>query len=221
MATCAAEGQAVGTAAALCLAGGITPRQLHQDKERLHELQQTLLRDDQTIKNRVNADPRDVARKAKVTASAEAEPGGAGKVLDGHVRNYPRKEGPEIHQWSARMGPEGAWVELSWDQPQRIRHIQITFDTGFHRRLMLMASEMVTRRRGMVRGPQPETVRDYTISYRRRGGGELVELVSVKGNAQRLNRHDFVPVEAQSVRIHVAATNGDDLARIFEIRCYA
>jgi hypothetical protein len=241
MATCSAQGQAVGTAAAMCLAGGITPRQLYQDKKRLHELQQTLLRDDQTIKNRINADPLDVARKAKVTASAEAEPGGAQRLLDGHVRNYhtrqdrkefdsgsqspiasyPRQEGSERHQWSAPMGPDGAWIELSWDQPQRIRHIQLTFDTAFHRMVKLMASPTSTRRGKIIRGPQPETVRDYTISYQRTGGGPLVDLVSVKGNAQRLNRHDFEPVDAHSLRIHVSATNGDALARIFEIRCYA
>ena len=162
-------------------------------------------------------------------------------VLDGHVRNYhtaqdralpagqaqppiasyPRKEGSDVHQWAAPMGPDGAWIELSWDQPQRIRHVQITFDTAFHRMVKLMASVTGTRRGQIIRGPQPETVRDYTLSYRKASGGELAPLAAVKGNAQRLNRHDFAPVDAQSVRIHVTATNGDALARIFEIRCYA
>ncbi len=221
MATCSLEGQAVGTAAAMCVRDSILPRQIYQDKERLQALQQALLRDDQTIKNRANADPKDLARKARVKASAEEQPGCALKLLDGISRNYPRKDGPEIHQWTARLGPEGAWIELSWDTPQRIAHIQLTFDTGFHRMLMLMASATVTQRRGMIRGPQPETVRDYKIFYRRAAGGELMELASVKGNARRLNRHYFVPVDVQSLRIHVTASNGDALARIFEVRCYA
>jgi hypothetical protein len=46
-------------------------------------------------------------------------------------------------------------------------------------------------------------------------------LAVVKNNYQRLNRHRFDPVEAQSVRVEVQATNGDAQARIFEIRCYA
>ena len=62
MATCAVMGQAAGTAAALCAAHDITPRQLYEDKSRLAELQQTLLRDDQTIKGLRNEDPADLAR---------------------------------------------------------------------------------------------------------------------------------------------------------------
>ncbi len=50
MATCAVIGQAMGTAAALCVRHGITPRQLATDQERVLALQQTLLRDDQTIR---------------------------------------------------------------------------------------------------------------------------------------------------------------------------
>jgi hypothetical protein len=33
--------------------------------------------------------------------------------------------------------------------------------------------------------------------------------------------HRFDAVRASSLRIHVQATNGDALARIFEVRCYA
>src|SRR5258707_6100312 len=73
MATCAVMGQAAGTAAALCIRDGITPRELYRDADRLAELQQALLRDDQTIKDLKNEDPRDLARKAKVTASGAAE----------------------------------------------------------------------------------------------------------------------------------------------------
>ena len=46
-------------------------------------------------------------------------------------------------------------------------------------------------------------------------------LATVKNNFQRLNRHRFEPAEIQSVRVEVQATNGDPMARIFEVRCYA
>jgi hypothetical protein len=219
MGTCGAEGQAVGAAAALCIAEGITPRQIWQNKERLSKLQQTLLRDDQTIKNRVNQDPRDLARQAKVAASSEERGALAENVVDGRLRDIPRKTGKEIHQWNARMGPEGAWIELAWDRPQRLRHVQVTFDTGLHRRLMLSASDSVSC--GQIRAPQPETVRDYTLLYRVPGTRQLKEIVSVKGNYERQRRHDFAPVEASAVRMHVTATNGDEFARICEVRCYA
>ena len=41
------------------------------------------------------------------------------------------------------------------------------------------------------------------------------------GNHQRLLRHKFPPTEAATLRLKVTATNGDKLARVFEVRCYA
>jgi hypothetical protein len=51
-------------------------------------------------------------------------------------------------------------------------------------------------------------------------GAERV-LATVKNNFQRLKRHRFEAAEIQAVRVEVQATNGDPMARIFEIRCYA
>ncbi|NDD65101.1 MAG: FAD-dependent oxidoreductase, partial [Acidobacteria bacterium] len=64
MGTCAVEGQAIGTAAALCVRDRLLPRGLYEDKKRLKELQQTLLRNDQSIKGLKNEDPQDLARTA-------------------------------------------------------------------------------------------------------------------------------------------------------------
>ncbi len=52
------------------------------------------------------------------------------------------------------------------------------------------------------------------------GGADWIDLAHVDGNHQRLCRHHFDPVEAIALRVIVLATNGDPLARIFEIRCY-
>jgi hypothetical protein len=216
MGTCSSIGQAAGTAAALCAKHKLTPRALGAQKNRLFELQQTLLRDDATISRRRNEDPLDLARRAHVTASAERDEAKAEFVIDGWSRDIPKKQ---MHHWAARMAPEGAWIELAWEKPQRIREIQITFDTGFQRELTLTSQDSVNA--GIVRAAQPETVRDYTVSYRKPGREERVELVSVKGNHQRLRRHRVEPVDAAAIRIHVHATQGDDFARIFEVRCYA
>jgi hypothetical protein len=218
MATCAVIGQAAGTAASMCAERGISPRQLANQPKLVSALQQTLLRDDQTIKRVRNTDPNDVARKAKVTASAEAAPALAAKVIDGANRDIPGKDGRpvEFHHWAAPG--QDAWIELTWTQPQRIGRVQITFDSGFPRELTLTASDSHTR--AIVREPQPETVRDYTVSYRD-SGGTVAQIAAVKGNHQRVNRHKFAAVEAQAIRVHVTATNGLDQARIVEIRCYA
>lgn len=219
MATCAVVGQAAGTAAALCLERNCTPRQLYQDKNALRRLQQTLLRDDQTIRGLVNEDPDDLARKARVRASAEAGEARAANVIDGHTRDYPLGEGKtEVHHWAAPLEGGEAWIELAFERPQRISEVQVTFDTGFQRMLTLSAQASVNR--GMIRGPQPETVRDYVIEGRAPGGAWR-ELVSVRGNFYRLRRHRFEPVQVEAVRLRVLATNGDPMARVFEIRCYA
>lgn len=215
MATCAVIGQAAGTVAALCAREGITPRQLAADPARLVALQQTLLRDDQTIRDARNQDEADFARQAGVTASAEEEGAEAEHVINGYVRDLP---GKLDNRWAARPGPDGAWIELTWPSPRTLRRVQITFDSGFHRELTLSASDGTTKR--MVRGPQPETVRDYELSCVD-AAGQRHSLAKVAGNHQRLCRHTFAPVEARSLRLHATATNGGDTVRVYEIRCYA
>lgn len=69
MATCAAGGQAVGTAAAVCLEQGCLPADLSSG-ERLRELQLRLQRDGQFLPGRILADPADLAAQATVDASS-------------------------------------------------------------------------------------------------------------------------------------------------------
>jgi hypothetical protein len=221
MATCAVEGQAVGTAAAQSVASGILPRALARDLKQVQQLQQTLLRDDQTIKGRANQDPSDLARSASVSASAEDGAAKARLVIDGIVRNIPDENGDpiELHQWAAPVEEaKPAWIELAWESPQRLRRVQITFDSGFKRQLTLSAQEI--QNVNLVRAPQPETVKNYSLTART-ADGETHLLASVKDNFERVHRHAFEPVNARSLRLEIDATNGDRLARVFEIRCYA
>jgi hypothetical protein len=109
-------------------------------------------------------------------------------------------------------------VELTWDQPKRLRRIQLTFDSGFQRQLTLTSSD--SHSRTVMRQPQPETVKHYVVEYTDPAGARK-QLKEVKDNHQRINRHTFDPVELKSLRVHVKATNGLESARIFEIRCYA
>jgi len=216
MATCACTGQAVGTAAALCARHGITPSVLR--KSRMGELQQELLRNDQSIRGVGNEDPLDLARSATVTASHHLPEAPPEHVIDGQVRDVP---GEWTHRWGAETldadGRAEAWIELAWDAPQRLSQVQITFDSGFHRELTLSGSDGVTAR--TIRAPQPETVRDYSLVARTLEGD--VVLAEVTGNHQRLRRHRFESLEAQAIRLIVNATNGSGEVRVFEVRCYA
>jgi hypothetical protein len=211
MATCAAVGQAAGAAAARCVRDRITPRQLAQDPGRVKQLQQALLKDDQSLRGVRNEDPEDLAlRASSVESSAEETHSPARSLTNGWVRSIPQKE---TNQWAGRMGAEGAWIELRWAEPVRISEVRVTFDTGFQRELTLTASDSINK--GIIRAAQPETVKDYALL----AGSK--ELASVTGNYQRLRVHRFDPVETDRLRLKVKATNGSDFARIFEIRCYS
>ena len=69
MATCAAGGQAVGTAAALCLEQNCQPADLSAG-ERLRELQLRLQRDGQFLPGKILSDPTDLALHATASASS-------------------------------------------------------------------------------------------------------------------------------------------------------
>jgi hypothetical protein len=213
MATCAVEGQAIGTAAAACIKHNLLPRGLYEDKTKLKALQQTLLRDDQSIKGVKNEDPLDLARQAKVTASGEDANCQAANVINGWTRIVPNYE----NQWAAPLGNDGAWIELAWDKPQKLSQVQLVFDSGFVRELTLTAND--TANATIIRAPQPETVKKYVLQYQAEDG-QWKELASVDRNHQRLRRHNFAPVAAKRIRVHVKETNGDKLAKIFEVRCY-
>ncbi len=210
MATCACIGQAVGTAAAMCVQERLAPRELARDPTRVKRLQQALLRDDQTLRGVRNEDDLDLARRAQTAASSEEPHAPASNIIDGWVRDIP---GKEIHGWQGRMGQGGAWIELRWPQPVKISEVQLTFDTGFQRELTLTSSEAAHR--GIIRAAQPETVRDYVLL-----AGDK-ELARVSGNYQRLRRHRFEAALTDRLRLLITAANGSDLARVFEIRCYA
>jgi len=214
MATCAAMGQAAGTAAALCVLGDLVPRSLVQDKDRLSNLQQTLLRDDQTIPGILNKDPADLARRARVSASGTVPGSNPANVTNGVVRDLP---GETKNIWVGPLTNGEVWIELAWPEPVRISRVQMTFDTGFQRPLTLTAQDSFNAR--MIRGPQPETVRDYELSCVD-ANGNVQELARVTGNYQRLVRHDFPAINVKSVRLRVTGTNGADTARVYEIRAY-
>ena len=72
MVTCGLQGQAVGTAAGLCKIHKTTPRGLYQSH--IAELQQQLLKDGCYLIDLPNADPKDLALGAKVTASSFSPP---------------------------------------------------------------------------------------------------------------------------------------------------
>lgn len=212
MATCACTGQAIGTAAAICTEKDVTPPVLR--KHHIRELQQRLLRDDQSIRKVTNEDPDDLAQTATVTASAHIDGADPIHILDGKVRDVP---GKWDHRWGAEMVDGGQWIELRWKTPVQIDEVQITFDSGFHRQLTLSASDSASK--NIIRGPQPETVKEYTVSVVS-AAGDRSEVVRTEGNYLRLRRHSFDTGPVQALRLEVSQTQQSKQIRVFEIRCY-
>ncbi|HNZ19677.1 MAG TPA: FAD-dependent oxidoreductase [Candidatus Hydrogenedentes bacterium] len=226
MATCAALGQGVGTAAAYAAKHNIEPADLVADPQSMTTIQQRLLRDDAYLIGAVNLDPNDRARDAKVAASSAQPNGGAAQVISGPTRSThgprgvkPERAAPGLHRWMSDPGAGlPAWIQLRWDKPVPLSELQLIFDTGMHRVLTLTQSDAYAARMEWGR-PQPETVRDYTIEAKCADGWQ--SLVDVKGNYQRRRVHKVKPSgDVSALRVTVTATNGLDHARIFEIRAY-
>lgn len=213
MKTTAVMGQAAGTAAALCARLGLSPRELRHDAARLKELQQRLLRDDQTILELRNEDPADLARRAAVTASSCVRDTKPENVISGVTWE---KSGSTAHRWMASLKEGPAWVRLEWERPVKVSEVQLTHDTGLGRVLTMSAAQSVQKK--MITGPQPETARDYAL-YGVLPDGSERKLADVVGNYQRLRRHRFDPVELKALRVEIRRSDGGE-ARLYEVRVY-
>lgn len=209
MGTGAVMGQAVGTAAALAILRGCTPRELGQ--KHIGALQQALLRDDAFLVQMPNADPNDLARKAQAKASAETAEGTAAKVIDG----YGRDEGGERHCWNAGTAP--ASVELDLGRETDVGCVEIKFDSNLSRSIAITPNKRI--RATQIPGPPPELVKDYTIEAM--VGGSWQALVRETNNYQRFRRHRFRAIKTRRIRLVATATNGHPSVRVFEIRVYA
>jgi hypothetical protein len=218
MKTCAVGGQAIGTAAALWLHATDEEPDIgaQSTPARVHELQQTLLRDDAFLPGLCNDDAVDLARGATASASSATSTSPAGKVLDGVTRDLKASFGAwaadAVHAWESATLP--ATLLLHLPSAAAVREIHVTFDTGFSRQLCLSASDSTTRT--LIRGPQPETVKHYRLLI---DGAVVAE---EENNFLRKRIHRLpAPVSGPIVALECLATHGAPRARIFEVRLYA
>ena len=210
MGTCAVGGQAAGTAAALAVKYGCTPRAVG---DHIDELQQKLLRDDCYIPGFENRDPMDLARTAVVTASGYTDGNEPQKVIDG----ISRPVGEEDHCWEEQLSPEGASIILDFGRPVSLSEIQLTFDSNLTKEIMPSMTRNVRNRQ--VKGMPHELVKDYAVRLYQ--DGKEVWSQQISENYQRVNRvHPAVNTTCDRVKITVYGTHGIDQARIYEIRAY-
>lgn len=125
--TIACMGQAVGTAAAMCVQKNIDPRELGE--KHLDAFRQRLLRDDQYIPGLRNQDERDIARSMTVTASSEK----AGEEYLPHLGN--ETEGYELDCQRATFFARGVPVHVGSVWTKLINKNDAPVDVLFHVRV--------------------------------------------------------------------------------------
>lgn len=211
MGTCAIGGQAVGTAAALCMKYDCLPRDI---QDHMDELQQTLLKDDCYIPGIRNTDERDLARTATVTATSAKEGFGPEQVINGLSRG----EGDERNIWiSEGIGVDGETLSLELKEPKEVSQVRLTFDSNFNYAIKLTLSGK--RQKQQRIGIPIELVKDYTVTLWREG--RKVAEKNVCDNVQRANIINFEKSFCDRVEVTVHATNGAEDVRIYEVRVYA
>lgn len=212
MATCAVGGQAAGTAAAMASTKGCTPAEF--GKQYIKELQQALLKDDCYIPGYRNEDEKDMARNAVVTATS-CRPGcEAEKVINGVARNVE----DALNLWrSAGISAEGEMLSLKLQESAPVSQIRLTFDPDLSEERCISVSKAFLDKEPI--GVAKELVKDYTVTALK--DGTAVWSKAIIGNYQRQNIIDLdAAVEADTISIHITATNGDEDARVFEVRVY-
>lgn len=211
MGTCAVGGQAVGTAAAMAVKYNCLPKEIGE--HHIAELQQKLLKEDCFIPGFKNQDERDLARKAKVTASSQTKEGMAENVINGISRGTEESS----NFWESEELTDGGEVlRLEFSKPESINQVRLTFDTDLSHEIMPSISKVVLGRQ--VKGMPLELVKDYKVELFK--NGKAVEQREIFDNIQRLNVLDFDGAEADEVWITALKTYGLERARIYEVRIY-
>ena len=211
MGTCAVGGQAVGTAGALCIKYDCDPRGA---QEHMRELQQMLLKDDAYIPGIWNEDPKDLARRAKVTATSARE----GCPPENVINGISRDEDGHRNLWISGKGrTEGEMLTLHLADRQPVSEVHLTFDSNFHYPIKITLSR---KRQAQQRiGVPPELIRDYTVTLWQ--GDKKAAKQTVTENVQRKNIVTFPTTECDRVTVMVHKTNGSNEAHIYEIRVYS
>ncbi len=205
MATCSLIGQAVGTAAAIAVRHGLTPRGVYE--KRLREMQSTLMDDDCYLPWHAREAP-ELTRAARMAASAgDPEP-----LRSGHDRPIGKRD----NGW---RGPLGSWVEYAWDAPRRIAEARLVFDSDLNRTFRKGDTNAAQPMRCCYRPsdrdfvPPPSLIRTFRIEARR-PDGSWQTVARVENTHQRLVRVKL-EAEAAAVRLIPEATWGAPDAHVF------
>jgi hypothetical protein len=118
-------GQAAGTAAAIAREHKTSPRGVY--KSHITELQQRLLKDGCYLLGVKNADKRDLALGAKLTASSFTR----GMEPEKAINGWNRIVAPDRNAWTPAKGAKGPhWIELRTASKGSVDTVHVTFEKG-------------------------------------------------------------------------------------------
>ncbi len=204
MATCAVVGQAVGTACALCLQKGISPRALNTSVE---ELQQTLLLDDCFIPEFPLDGKGDLAKEAELSVSSTEGSHGKENVVAGYTRFCKGK----ANCWrSAGIAPKGEWLAMKWESPKNIGRIRLRFDSNCSKELTITISDYI---RGNQREFPTELVKSFDVLFFLEG--KEVKKIEKRDNFLRFCDVRFESVQADEVKLVFYDTYGEEKITLF------
>lgn len=201
MATCSTLGQAVGTAAALCVRYGCSPREIYQ--HHIPELQALLLDDDCYLPWHKREIP-EVTRRAEVSATrGDPEP-----LRDGVDRDL---QGEDHGWWGVpAAGGEGDCVEYRFGEMTRLSRARLVFDSNLadHKRMPCSYPKDGNR----VSLPDM-LVKDFDLEIQT-AEGQWITAARVENNFQRLVKVPLA-VEAQAVRFKPLTSWGGERVHVF------
>ena len=209
MATCALQGQAVGTAASICNQKNVNPREV--GKTYIKELQEQLLRDDVFIPKRPANDVEDLAKKANLIFGSSTSSGDAKNLLNGMSRDIDGK----INHW--KSDGLNAVLQLEWESPVVLSSIEMKCDTNVKRNIMMRKD---SKNDDLYGNSVPKEMLK-ALSFEARINGSWVSLGKMTDNRTRLIKMKFDRVKTTAIRVKMKETYGAKNVKLFEIRCYA
>ncbi len=197
MGTTSLMGQAVGTAAAIAVRDGLTPRDTRE--QRSADVQQALMEDDCWLPWHTRAVPEMSLRPKLISESGDVEQlrTGIDRPLDGVSNNW--------------CGQPGSSVTYEFDSETLVREARIVFDSDLNR-----DAKNMPWRHSLNEPPWavPDTmIRAFRIEAQQ-SDGMWQTVVSESNNYQRLVRAPL-DIQAKAVRFVPEATWGAPQCRIF------
>lgn len=197
MATCATVGQAVGTAAAISIKEGLSPRCIHE--KRIDELQQTLMNDDCYLPWKVRLVP-ELTKRAHLSAS-DGDPEALRNGID-------RPIDVEDNGW---VGKVGSWIEYAFDKPEYINEIRLILDSDLNRKEHNMPCNYPL---DSPKNNVPDTmVKDFRIEVRD-SKDQWDTVLRIENNYQRLVKVKL-NIETSAIRIIPESTWGSEKVHLF------